>query len=128
MSLSSKIVGWILFFGLSFSANPGLMRLASHGSMPLKRGSLISSSRMGATSEGAGCTLAARLKPGFGPRRLGSATSAVGATGAAAAGVETGGASAAGAAGFAAEAGRSDEHTSELQSLMRISYAVFCYK
>src|SRR3546814_1817486 len=41
--------------------------------------------RMGATSEGAGCTLAARLKPGFGPRRLGSATSAVGATGAAAA-------------------------------------------
>src|SRR3546814_17305978 len=81
------------------------MRLASHGSMPLKRGSLISSSRMGATSEGAGCTLAARLKPGFGPRRLGSATSAVGATGAAAAGVETGGASAAGAAVFAAEAG-----------------------
>src|SRR3546814_9153280 len=26
------------------------------------------------------------------------------------------------------EAGRSDEHTSELQSLMRISYAVFCLK
>src|SRR3546814_7416061 len=25
-------------------------------------------------------------------------------------------------------AGRSDEHTSELQSLMRISYAVFCLK
>src|SRR3546814_6461437 len=25
------------------------------------------------------------------------------------------------------EAGRSDEHTSELQSLMRISYAVFCW-
>src|SRR3546814_10608617 len=113
------------------------MRLASHGSMPLKRGSLISSSRMGATSEGAGCTLAARLKPGFGPRRLGSATSAVGATGAAAAGVETGGASAAGAAAFAAEAGagravadeaRSEEHTSELQSLMRSSYAILRLK
>src|SRR3546814_5673168 len=28
----------------------------------------------------------------------------------------------------AAEAGRSEEHTSELQSLMRISYAVFCLK
>src|SRR3546814_18659845 len=29
---------------------------------------------------------------------------------------------------FHAEAGRSEEHTSELQSLMRISYAVFCLK
>src|SRR3546814_8418987 len=29
-------------------------------------------------------------------------------------------------AGAAAGAGRSEEHTSELQSLMRISYAVFC--
>src|SRR3546814_10756228 len=28
----------------------------------------------------------------------------------------------------AAQAGRSEEHTSELQSLMRISYAVFCLK
>src|SRR3546814_4205660 len=27
-----------------------------------------------------------------------------------------------------AETGKSDEHTSELQSLMRISYAVFCLK
>src|SRR3546814_8948587 len=27
-----------------------------------------------------------------------------------------------------ARAGRSEEHTSELQSLMRISYAVFCLK
>src|SRR3546814_3757785 len=29
---------------------------------------------------------------------------------------------------FTAHAGRSEEHTSELQSLMRISYAVFCLK
>src|SRR3546814_5517982 len=29
---------------------------------------------------------------------------------------------------FARAAGRSEEHTSELQSLMRISYAVFCLK
>src|SRR3546814_2770082 len=29
---------------------------------------------------------------------------------------------------FARRHGRSDEHTSELQSLMRISYAVFCLK
>src|SRR3546814_9988758 len=29
---------------------------------------------------------------------------------------------------FQAQAGRSEEHTSELQSLMRISYAVFCLK
>src|SRR3546814_6192774 len=29
---------------------------------------------------------------------------------------------------LAAEAARSEEHTSELQSLMRISYAVFCLK
>src|SRR3546814_4552518 len=29
---------------------------------------------------------------------------------------------------FGGEAGRSEEHTSELQSLMRISYAVFCLK
>src|SRR3546814_8730158 len=29
---------------------------------------------------------------------------------------------------FAAQSGRSEEHTSELQSLMRISYAVFCLK
>src|SRR3546814_2900087 len=29
---------------------------------------------------------------------------------------------------FAAPAARSEEHTSELQSLMRISYAVFCLK
>src|SRR3546814_9433165 len=28
--------------------------------------------------------------------------------------------------GFGSRAGRSEEHTSELQSLMRISYAVFC--
>src|SRR3546814_8159887 len=27
-----------------------------------------------------------------------------------------------------AHVGRSEEHTSELQSLMRISYAVFCFK
>src|SRR3546814_5490537 len=34
------------------------------------------------------------------------------------------------AASFVAESGlvRSEEHTSELQSLMRISYAVFCLK
>src|SRR3546814_5049711 len=30
--------------------------------------------------------------------------------------------------GTAARAGRSEEHTSELQSLMRTSYAVFCLK
>src|SRR3546814_2066832 len=30
--------------------------------------------------------------------------------------------------GLHAVAGRSEEHTSELQSLMRISYAVFCLK
>src|SRR3546814_7705894 len=30
--------------------------------------------------------------------------------------------------GFTYEGGRSEEHTSELQSLMRISYAVFCLK
>src|SRR3546814_8231532 len=30
--------------------------------------------------------------------------------------------------GVAAGAGRSEEHTSELQSLMRSSYAVFCLK
>src|SRR3546814_20358689 len=30
--------------------------------------------------------------------------------------------------GTAAPSGRSEEHTSELQSLMRISYAVFCLK
>src|SRR3546814_4301088 len=29
---------------------------------------------------------------------------------------------------FAEKIGRSEEHTSELQSLMRISYAVFCLK
>src|SRR3546814_3320743 len=29
---------------------------------------------------------------------------------------------------FPAQSGRSEEHTSELQSLMRISYAVFCLK
>src|SRR3546814_4396727 len=29
---------------------------------------------------------------------------------------------------FAASSARSEEHTSELQSLMRISYAVFCLK
>src|SRR3546814_1272913 len=32
------------------------------------------------------------------------------------------------AGGFSAELFRSEEHTSELQSLMRISYAVFCLK
>src|SRR3546814_9495454 len=31
-------------------------------------------------------------------------------------------------AGFRNRVGRSEEHTSELQSLMRISYAVFCLK
>src|SRR3546814_5111496 len=30
--------------------------------------------------------------------------------------------------GNAAPSARSDEHTSELQSLMRISYSVFCWK
>src|SRR3546814_6295769 len=30
--------------------------------------------------------------------------------------------------GFIKHSGRSEEHTSELQSLMRISYAVFCLK
>src|SRR3546814_391466 len=34
----------------------------------------------------------------------------------------------AGLAAFIAECNRSEEHTSELQSLMRISYAVFCLK
>src|SRR3546814_4893750 len=31
-------------------------------------------------------------------------------------------------AGVVAQQRRSEEHTSELQSLMRISYAVFCFK
>src|SRR3546814_10411224 len=35
---------------------------------------------------------------------------------------------AAAAAGAEQQCGRSEEHTSELQSLMRISYAVFCLK
>src|SRR3546814_1459687 len=30
--------------------------------------------------------------------------------------------------GLQQQAGRSEEHTSELQSLMRLSYAVFCWK
>src|SRR3546814_1610444 len=30
--------------------------------------------------------------------------------------------------GFPSTLGRSEEHTSELQSLMHISYAVFCFK
>src|SRR3546814_9811582 len=34
----------------------------------------------------------------------------------------------AGLLGVGAQYGRSEEHTSELQSLMRISYAVFCLK
>src|SRR3546814_6867728 len=34
----------------------------------------------------------------------------------------------AGVAGVAGDRRRSEEHTSELQSLMRISYAVFCLK
>src|SRR3546814_16372691 len=34
----------------------------------------------------------------------------------------------AGSTAFAARSRRSEEHTSELQSLMRISYAVFCLK
>src|SRR3546814_10422351 len=33
-----------------------------------------------------------------------------------------------GRAGYRGERGRSEEHTSELQSLMRTSYAVFCLK
>src|SRR3546814_2906526 len=33
-----------------------------------------------------------------------------------------------GAGAFRHHGGRSEEHTSELQSLMRISYAVFCLK
>src|SRR3546814_8954745 len=50
------------------------------------------------------------------------------------AGFATGGGGTVGSAGIAAAlgaflaAGRSEEHTSELQSLMRISYAVFCLK
>src|SRR3546814_7265126 len=32
------------------------------------------------------------------------------------------------APGWSSSGGRSEEHTSELQSLMRISYAVFCLK
>src|SRR3546814_2146855 len=38
------------------------------------------------------------------------------------------GATPASSRGAARVAGRSEEHTSELQSLMRISYAVFCLK
>src|SRR3546814_4933624 len=34
----------------------------------------------------------------------------------------------AGLTAMSVESGRSEEHTSELQSLMRISYAVFCLK
>src|SRR3546814_6475335 len=44
-------------------------------------------------------------------------------------GIEAGGGfSHADAQSSTANAGRSEEHTSELQSLMRISYAVFCLK
>src|SRR3546814_16541360 len=38
------------------------------------------------------------------------------------------GANLVGERGGAVETGRSEEHTTELQSLMRISYAVFCLK
>src|SRR3546814_3301019 len=47
---------------------------------------------------------------------------------AAAAGVAVGGSSHALRRGGAGKPARSEEHTSELQSLMRISYAVFCLK
>src|SRR3546814_7710430 len=43
-------------------------------------------------------------------------------------GIATGLVSGAPQLGAGAMAGRSEEHTSELQSLMRISYAVFCLK
>src|SRR3546814_1344743 len=43
-------------------------------------------------------------------------------------GRETGCASSSGHAARHRRTGRSEEHTSELQSLMRISYAVFCLK
>src|SRR3546814_3678815 len=52
---------------------------------------------------------------------VGTAIAAIVATGAA-----TGGMTAATTGGITAR--RSEEHTSELQSLMRISYAVFCLK
>src|SRR3546814_9993939 len=42
--------------------------------------------------------------------------------------VAAGAAAAAAGAGVVPGVGRSEEHTSELQSLMRISYAVFCLK
>src|SRR3546814_3131590 len=44
------------------------------------------------------------------------------------AGYEVRGAALSGIAAEGLENGRSEEHTSELQSLMRISYAVFCLK
>src|SRR3546814_10029749 len=62
--------------------------------------------RSGAAGEDAGGDAPGAAAPGAGAR---------------ATGCDRGGA--AGAAG-----GRSEEHTSELQSLMRISYAVFCLK
>src|SRR3546814_7346563 len=48
--------------------------------------------------------------------------------GVAAAGASEGSILVTGTAGLVAGAMRSEEHTSELQSLMRISYAVFCLK
>src|SRR3546814_7243529 len=57
------------------------------------------------------------------------AGAAIGTAGAVAgAAMLTGGAAIAGMRGLGAAGSRSEEHTSELQSLMRISYAVFCLK
>src|SRR3546814_3231069 len=59
------------------------------------------------------------------PRLRGAGVIAILAADAASAGAQRHGSAAARAE---ADAGRSEEHTSELQSLMRISYAVFCLK
>src|SRR3546814_10267480 len=61
------------------------------------------------------------------PSACSAAASSAGAAASSAAGSSAGAAAASAAAALAASA-RSEEHTSELQSLMRNSYAVFCLK
>src|SRR3546814_6739490 len=75
------------------------------------------------------CSAAPRLERGSRPvggRSAGHARCGAGTWRAAARGAEGG--RWAGRLDFAAPGARSEEHTSELQSLMRISYAVFCLK
>src|SRR3546814_3173617 len=142
-----QLLGLIVFFFFKYTATTDIYTdrhtLPLHDALPIWRasGAAFSAALSAIASSAATSTFFRRVRLGFSTTGSASVGLAVGSISASVLGAALRrlrlGFSTTGSAGVSADvassvgtsdAARSEEHTSELQSLMRISYAVFCLK